>query len=169
MVDQVSMKILTIPMCLRGEGTKGLTFHPSLLSCILISLSSKGFPPADKALRNWLCNNDSQSQSMVAKKLHGFLSSLFSVTTSRLKVLQTELLSHGAAHVPELPKLTKEGIRKLPDSERDELVSLSKARQEILAAAFRDRMTHGQTFEAPNEYRRGFFQDEVDAAEDVSF
>ena len=106
---------------------------------------------------------------MDVKKLHGFLSSFFSVTTTRLEVLETELLSHGAAHVPELPKLTKEGIGKLPDGERDVLVSLSKARQEILAAAFRNRMTHGQISGAPNEYRQRFFQDVVDAAEEVSF
>ena len=80
---------------------------------------------------------------MVAKKLRRLLYALFSVTTTRLKVLQTELLSHGAAYLPELPKLTKEDINDLSDSERDELVSLSKARQEILAAALRDCMTHG--------------------------
>jgi hypothetical protein len=170
MVDQVSTKIITIPMCLRGEGTKGLIFHPRSLLCILIFLSSKGFPPADSVLRNWLHQaRGPENQNVVAKKLRGFLASLFSVTAKQLKVLQAELLSHGAAHMPELPKLTKEGFNKLPDSERDELVSLLKARQEILAAAFRDCMTRGQSFEDPNEYRRKFFQEVVDAADKVSF
>jgi hypothetical protein len=103
---------------------------------------------------------------MVTKKLHGFLWSLFSVTGERLKVISQ---FQGTAHV--LPNLTEEGVRKLSDNdnERNKLVQRLIARQEILAAAFRDCMTQGQSGEASNGYREKSFQDVVNAVDNVSF
>jgi hypothetical protein len=42
-------------------------------------------------------------------------------------------------------------------------------RQERLATAFRDCMTEGQRFEITGQYRREFFEEVIDRANDVSF
>jgi hypothetical protein len=106
--------------------------------------SLKGFPPPDRFLINWLSMlNGLTDRNVVMKNLHVFLYSLFAVTNKHLAVLLAEL-SHNTTHTLELPKLTKEGIRKLPDSKQEELVSLTKSRQEILAEAFNGERSQGQ-------------------------
>jgi hypothetical protein len=39
----------------------------------------------------------------------------------------------------------------------------------MLAAVFRDRMTTGQSFEGPNQYRQGFFNEVIEIATKVCF
>jgi len=77
MVDKLTTKIITIPMCLHGNDTKGLVFYISLLLCILIFWSLKGFPSSDEVLCTWLFTlGSSKNQNTVAKKLHGFIYSV---------------------------------------------------------------------------------------------
>jgi hypothetical protein len=99
---------------------------------------------------------------MVARNLHGFLSSLFSVTRKRLEALdQPDNMA-----VDVLPWDT---IRNLPDRKRRELVERCEKRREMLAAAFHNLMTEEQDSKAPNTYRRIFFEEVVDKANEVSF
>jgi hypothetical protein len=95
----------------------------------------------------------------LAMKVHGFLLSLFTVTSTRLKELLSKPRSQRMPLRPDIPASNTKGTNM-----RDEL----ETRQESLAQAFRDRMTCEQTFYFPNEYRRTFFQDVVDAADEVS-
>lgn len=143
MVDQVATKVVTIPMCLRGEAQR-----------------IQGFPPADNALRNWLYTlNNTMDRGRLAMKVHGFLLSLFTVTSTRLKELLSKPRSQRMPLRPDIPASNTKGTNM-----RDEL----ETRQESLAQAFRDRMTCEQTFYFPNEYRRTFFQDVVDAADEFT-
>lgn len=169
MVDQVSKKVVTIPMCLHDQDTSSMMFYTICsLSCMLMFCSLKGFPPPDRILCNWLLTlNGLTDRNLVMKNLHVLLYSLFAVTNKHLAVLLAEL-SHSTTHILELPKLTKEDIRKLPESKQAELISLTKSRQESLAVAFHDQMAQGQSVEAPNKYRKHFFEEVVDAARKVS-
>jgi len=47
-----------------------------------------GYPPSDKALREWLLSLNMKHQNDVAKLLHGFLSSLLDVTLEQLKDIE---------------------------------------------------------------------------------
>ena len=44
-----------------------------------------GFPPSDTALHKWLLDMNMDNQRVVARLLHGFLSSLLDVTLQKLK------------------------------------------------------------------------------------
>jgi hypothetical protein len=68
-----------------------------------------------------------------------------------------------------LPTLTSEDISDLSEAARDEQALLVKERQRMLAVAFRDYMTTGQSFQDPNPYRRAFFKEIIDLAAEVSF
>ena len=125
----------------------------------------KGFPPPDRGLCNWL--NGLTDQRKVVTNLHGLLYALFSVTSRQLAALLESLSPH-VTQMLQPPNLTKEAFRSLPDSTKDELVLLTKRRQEILATAFHEKMTHEQSLEAPNKYRQLFFRDVVNAAKEVS-
>jgi hypothetical protein len=46
-----------------------------------------GFPPSDKALHKWLSDLNTEDQRVVARLLHGFLSSLLDVTLQKLKAI----------------------------------------------------------------------------------
>jgi hypothetical protein len=59
--------------------------------------------------------------------------------------------------------------RDLSEVERDQQASLVKERQEMLANAFRDSMTTGQSFEAANQYRQGFFEEVIEIANKACF
>jgi hypothetical protein len=119
----------------------------------------KGFPPADDVLRDWLVSfKNSNNQDMVAK-LHGFLSSLFSVTRKRLEVLDRNM---------RVDVRTWDDFCKLSKDKQDELVNRCEERREMLAAAFHTCMTKEQLFQAPNIYRHDFFQQVVHEASEVS-
>ena len=100
--------------------------------------------------------------------LHGLLYALFSVTSRQLAALLESLSPH-VTQMLQPPNLTKEAIRSLPDSTKDELVLLTKRHQEILATAFHEKMTHEQSLEAPNKYQQLFFRDVVNAAKNVGY
>jgi hypothetical protein len=89
MVDQVATKVITVPMCLRGKGTKGMSLINYLLCMLLIFFSLKGFPPADRVVRDWLNLLAFEDCNVVVMKVHGFIASLFTVTTMHLKNLST--------------------------------------------------------------------------------
>lgn len=159
MVDQLSMEIVTIPMCLRGLDTKGLMFHLGSVSCVLILSSWKGFPPADGVLCNWLNTfKGLKDKQVAAEKLHTFLWSLFSVTSKHLNALLPRLEG------PKFKALSDYTENRASELSQLDLISLSKERQEILAEAFRDCMTREQTFETTNEYRKRFFQEVVEVS-----
>ncbi|KAF8260133.1 hypothetical protein EI94DRAFT_1812105 [Lactarius quietus] len=127
MVDQVAIKVVTIPMCLRGDERKSI-------------------PPADMVLRQWF-ETLSEDRNTVGKKVHGLFWALFTVTSERLKSLETELRL---------------------ESRSDNLSDLGalEARQEALAWTFHDCMTREQSFWAPNHYRRKFFKDVIERADE---
>ena len=112
------------------------------------------------ALRDWLHTlNNSMGRDRRAMKLHGFLSSLFTVTSTRLKDLLSKSPSQRTSLLTAMPATNMKVT-----SKRNEL----EIRQESLAQAFRDCMTCEQTFHFPNEYRRTFFRDVVHAADEVN-
>ncbi|KAH9953569.1 hypothetical protein BC827DRAFT_1379867 [Russula dissimulans] len=75
MVDELAMQVITIPMCLREDGTQG-------------------FPPPDHHLRSWLISiADPMDQAQVAKKLHCFITALLMVTRTRLEEIIKETMS----------------------------------------------------------------------------
>ncbi|KAI0288915.1 hypothetical protein B0F90DRAFT_1921694 [Multifurca ochricompacta] len=72
MVDEVATKIITVPMCLRKPGTQG-------------------FPPPDIDLRNWLYSvKDDIDPDELAKKLHGFVYALLTVTEKHLEDIESD-------------------------------------------------------------------------------
>jgi len=90
MVDQVATEIITVPMCLREDGSQGCTFHTPLLTCL--SHYPSGFPPPDKRLRNWFIslplggNNEHQ----ITRKLHAFMTSLLTLLREHLVKLDVQ-------------------------------------------------------------------------------
>ncbi|KAI0248410.1 hypothetical protein BJV78DRAFT_1236451 [Lactifluus subvellereus] len=116
--DQVARKIITVPMCLREDG-------------------SQGFPPPDVALRGWLSSvrnpNEVNEQVAVAQRLHGFVYSLLTVTFDYLVAIESE-----RDDIPALPTITDDQINNLSQAEWHEQELLVKARQEKLAIAFHD-------------------------------
>ncbi|KAI0250558.1 hypothetical protein BJV78DRAFT_1218537 [Lactifluus subvellereus] len=140
-VDEVARKILTVPMCLREDG-------------------SQGFPPPDEALRGWLTSTTNPNdQFAVAQKLHGFVYSLLAVTHKYLVTIESE-----RHDIPTLPTLTDDDIDNLSQAERSEQARLVKVRQGKLAGAFHECMTAGQSFQSPNSYRQTFFEEVIDRA-----
>ena len=142
MVDQLANRVITVSMCLRSEGVEGM-IHINSPSGELIFWSCKGFPHADRELRNWLyALRDSTDQITVARKLQSFLYSVFTVTKDRLAKIDASNVDNGR-------------------------------RQEFLAKAFHDKMLcleQSDTLsETPNEYRLNFFQEIVETADKVSF
>jgi hypothetical protein len=88
MVDQVATEIITVPMCLREEGSQGCTFFTSFLTCLYHDPS--GFPPADGLLLSWftsVSNSDEGEEENVTKKLHALMTSLLIVLCERLTKL----------------------------------------------------------------------------------
>ena len=85
MVDELAKKIITVPMCLRRDGTQGF------VSCFFADVfltDLSGFPPSDYGLRNFLMSNASpNNQADVAKKLDGFMYSLLTVLLRRLEAI----------------------------------------------------------------------------------
>jgi hypothetical protein len=60
-------------------------------------------------------------------------------------------------------------IDNLSPAERDKQALLVKERQKMLAGAFRDCMTTGQSLHGANAYRRSFFEQIIDMATEVRF
>jgi hypothetical protein len=59
--------------------------------------------------------------------------------------------------------------KELPShDEQDERASAVGQRQEVLASAFRDLMTKGQSLERSNAYRRSFYQEVIKLATEVN-
>ena len=71
------------------------------------------------------------------------------------QLLLSKLQSHGAVDISSLEHVNH--------------LSSAKKRHELLAAEFRKRMSDGQTYESPSEYRRKFFDEVIKSAEEVSY
>ncbi len=56
----------------------------------------------------------------------------------------------------------------LSSHEQDERESAVMRRQEMLASAFRDLMTRGQSLEQSNAYRQSFYQEVIKLAKEVN-
>jgi hypothetical protein len=68
-----------------------------------------------------------------------------------------------------LPTLSDRDIKDLSKTEQVEQALLVKKRQRMLAVAFRDHMTTGQSFKDPNLHRQGFFNEIIVIATKVCF
>ncbi|KAI0274350.1 hypothetical protein BGY98DRAFT_935949 [Russula aff. rugulosa BPL654] len=136
MVDEVAKKIITVPMCLRENGNRGFTLLFSLFVGALMT-NLIGFPPPDTALRDRM-PKDSWTGNL--------LCSIFAVLHGRLEAIASEM-----------PMLTTS--TNLTSHERDERASAVRQHQEVLASAFRDLLTRGQSLEQSNAYRRSFYQE----------
>ena len=101
-----------------------------------------GYPPCDKALREWLLDLGADRQK-VAKRLQCFLTSLLDVTLRRLKAIEYGDTFYNCESVQE--------------------------RQSLLADRFRENMTEGTTFGEANEYREKFFNEVIRRANQVGF
>ncbi|KIL59036.1 hypothetical protein M378DRAFT_284568 [Amanita muscaria Koide BX008] len=64
MVDQMALEIITVPMCLRADG-------------------SRGYPPPDQHLRDWL--SGTTDRVLVEKKVEAFIYSLLTILLEHLK------------------------------------------------------------------------------------
>ena len=78
------------------------------------------------------------------------------------------LLTNGVADINKL-SFDKADAENLTQEERNEYVSMVAHRQKKLASAFREHMTKGQTYDAPNDYRNSFYMEVINAAERVNF
>ncbi|KAM6489485.1 hypothetical protein JOM56_015042 [Amanita muscaria] len=73
MVDQIGMEIITVPMCLRQDG-------------------SKGFPPPDRGLCAWLCSIDTSDKALVEKALYALIYALLTVLYEYLINIEKSIL-----------------------------------------------------------------------------
>ena len=80
-----------------------------------------------------------------------------------------DLVANYVTDIPTLPTLTDDDISDLSQAEWDKQALLVKARQAMLAVAFHECMTAGQSFRTPNSYRQTFFEEVIDRATEVSF
>ncbi|KAF8492187.1 hypothetical protein F5888DRAFT_1619276, partial [Russula emetica] len=73
MVDQLALKIITVPMCLRPD-------------------SSTGYPRPDSTLRSWLLSGEISDITLgtIRKRLHGFVYALLTVTRTTLESIDNE-------------------------------------------------------------------------------
>lgn len=84
MVDELANEIVTIPMCLREDGTQGFCcLRPPFRHADDLTLL--GFPPPDKRLRNYLLDMGTEGPDKAMEMLDDFIASLLSVTYQRLK------------------------------------------------------------------------------------
>ena len=85
MVDEISTKIIKVPMCLHEDGTRGLG-----CGCAY-DLIWTGFPPSDLTLRTWLLSAANPSkQGEATKQLHTFVYSLLTITCDHLKTIDSD-------------------------------------------------------------------------------
>jgi hypothetical protein len=88
-VDQLGIKIITVQMCLRLEGSQGIVFCSFFWGTYNLTLT--GFPPPDNELRDWLLSGKpSDSQLDSQRRVYGFVYSLLTVTRTRLQTIETE-------------------------------------------------------------------------------
>ena len=83
--------------------------------------------------------------------------------------LLLESLANGVAAIPALPLLDDVAAKNWYTENPEECVSLVVDRQEKLASAFREHMTKGQLYHAPNINRRTFYEEVITGAEQVNF
>ena len=82
-MDKVATEIITVPMRMGECGTQGFNIRAFAVTHLYRDPSR--FPPPDNALRDWFASRDSEDQADVAKKPHGFMSSLIIVVHDRLE------------------------------------------------------------------------------------
>jgi len=91
-VHEVARKVITVPMCLRIDGTQGSMFCSfSFLTCLKHDPS--GFPPPDTILHDWFKERTlakPHDQSEVAKGLRDFVYSLLTVLLDHLKDIESK-------------------------------------------------------------------------------
>jgi hypothetical protein len=79
------------------------------------------------------------------------------------------ILTNGVADISKLLGDLEAVTEILPQEMRDKYVTLAADRQMKLASAFREHMTKGQTYQAPNSYREAFYTEVVNEAKEVNF
>ncbi len=93
MVDEVGANVVTISMCLREEGATGSSLHTNKFTIFTPFGTTTGFPPADKALRDWLTTmtrTTNIDQTVIDKSFQGLLTAILSVTQKNLETIQSE-------------------------------------------------------------------------------
>ena len=113
------------------------------------SLVQIGYPPPDTHLRSWLISGVISDDTLgtIRKRLYGFVYALLIVTRRTLEAIDSV-----------------SGKSKIPKTEGQ--VTL---RQAELAFAFRERMTEGQSYQGANTFRKGFYKEVTDLADEVRF
>jgi hypothetical protein len=135
MVDRLGTETVTVPMCIRQT-------------------RREGFPPVDRALRDWLVSETGDRRS-VRKRLHGFTYSLLKITRRQLETIAKE---------QDIPRVDGVAAKNMYKEMPTEYVSLVVERQKRLASAFREHMTEGQTYHTTNSNRRTFYTDVTNMA-----
>lgn len=87
-VDELSKRIITVPMCLRGDGSEG---SPLRFLSLEPYLYKPGFP-RDSDLRQWLLSGQ-RDQRAIKRKLHGFIFSVLAITQKHLEGFEDNMFS----------------------------------------------------------------------------
>ena len=126
MVDEISTRIITVPMCLRPHGSQGFIPASWVFTVIIWFI---GFPLLTSvALRQYFEQiGITRDQERIKRALHGIVHGLITVTHAQLRSFACDIT---------LPI-------DLPDREYIEQVIL---RQQKLAVTFREFMTRDQSF-----------------------
>jgi hypothetical protein len=118
--------------------------YPFCRAHILVSI---GYPPSDATLRSWLLSGEISDKTLgaVRKRLRGFVYALLTVTRTALETI--------------------DGDREEGEMAEEDVID----RQAKLASTFRERMTEGQSYQGPNDYREDFYKKVTQEADKVSF
>jgi len=162
MVDELSKKIITVPMCLRGVYSQGTALFGSSQFSMLICYNIAGYPPPDDSLRDWLILGR-EDQLSVRLRLHAFIHSLLTVTLKHLESFDDAMSSESSPNCP-LNNVDQFAIGSSFSGSDDKM-----ERMEKLAIAFHDHMTEGQRFQNTCLYRKVFYEEVMERAKGVSF
>ncbi|KAI9455049.1 hypothetical protein F5148DRAFT_401100 [Russula earlei] len=112
---------------------------------ICLRMGHEGYPPPDKEIRDWLLVGKTDRVT-VRKKLYGLAHSLLVVTLSKLEAIERE--GHQESQEPKSRKQNKKSVQE---------------RHEMLALAFHEHMTQGQSHPT-DDYRETFYNNVIKLA-----
>jgi hypothetical protein len=94
LVDELAKTIITVPICLRHEGSHDSIRDHSLR--LLPVHHASGYPlnPPDKEIRDWFLSHKYHGQKEAAECLRRFLYALLRVTLKRLRLLEGRVVSY---------------------------------------------------------------------------
>ena len=149
MVDEISTRIITVPMCLRPHGSQG--FIPaSWFFTIIIWIYRVPHLLTSSCASYFERIGITRDQERIQRAIHAILHGVLTVTHAQLRSFPCDIT---------LPMY-------LPDQEHDERVML---RQQKLAVTFREFMTRDQSFRTANSNRQELYTRVISAANTVNF